>query len=270
MAITILSQPLNPIEPIFVEGGWNNSFTLNSTISNQCSMKYVGDLRIDGVLITRIKNSPNLQDGKCVITPWRILEDYVSGDRYLGEVPIFQNCQDSQIRYSLRFGEESDGTLGCTGSSFNVTLGPSRQLFGFNGTLQYGEEWDYTEWFVSGDNDGQFLTNAPREQHINIGENSFLYYISDEVGSGTGSTADQALEVKINFGGGVFQTWYVLNYQASAAYDILAIGVGPADLNRYVDLGFVRDNFGVVATQSIITCDVVDYEVKITNFGLVG
>jgi len=102
MAITILSQPLNPIEPIFVEGGWNNSFTLNSTISNQCSMKYVGDLTIDGNLITRIKNSPNLQDGKCVITPWRILEDFVSGDRYLGETPIFQNCQDSQIRYSLR------------------------------------------------------------------------------------------------------------------------------------------------------------------------
>jgi hypothetical protein len=30
MAITILSSPSNPIEPIFVEGGWNNSFVLDS------------------------------------------------------------------------------------------------------------------------------------------------------------------------------------------------------------------------------------------------
>lgn len=271
MAITILSTPNNPIEPIFVEGGWNNSYTLNSGSSSFCSMKYVGELYVNNELITRIKNSPNLQDGKCVITPWRILEDYVSSDRYVGLTPsFFQKCTNSQLQYKLIFGEELDGTLDCTGSSFNITFGPSASRYGFNGTLQYGETWNYLDWFIEdGNSDGRFLTNAPKTQDIDISENSFLYYIAASQSAGSGQIADSALEVIVN-NGNKTQTWYVLNYRVNNDYDILAIGCGPADLNYYVTQGIVRNNLGILATQSIITCDTIDYKVRITDYELVG
>lgn len=268
MAITILSSPSNPIEPIFVEGGWNNSFVLDSNESSFCSMKYVGDLYINNTLITRIKNSPNLIDGRCVITPWRILEDFVSSDKYFGiglTSSVFQNCTNSKLDYQLTFGEESDGTLGCTGSSFDITFGASASRFAFNGTLQYGEVWDYTEWFVTMDSSGKFLTNAPREQDINISENSFLYYISDAVHAGSGTSSGQTLEVTVD-NGGIIDTYYVLNYRLSKVYDILSIGVGPVDLNSYVGFGYVRTGDGSLVINDMITCDTTSYEVRISEY----
>ena len=122
MAITILSQP-DFLQPIYSLDGHNTAFVLNSTDSSLCSMKYLTEISVNGQYVTTLKNSPNLDDGKCVSIPYKVLGDFLSYDLWRG--PNFQLCPNSIIDYTIRFGEESDGTFDCTSGDYEITWGPS-------------------------------------------------------------------------------------------------------------------------------------------------
>lgn len=269
MALTILSDPTN-YQPVYSIDGHNLSFVLNSTISQQCSMKYVADVYVRGEYITTIKNSPNLGGGKCVIEVGEILSDFISYNYWKG--PNFQICPDSYLTYSVRFGEESDGSLDCSGTSFDtVYSGSTFSNIAFNGTLQYNQTtFNPLTYYIgpSFDNaNARFLTNAPTTRSINTEETDVLYYISyDEVEANVGASASHALEIIVTYNDGSSDTWYALNRNASPERAILAIGTGPNDINSYVAQGIVYNDTQVLATQSIITCDTSNYKVRITDF----
>lgn len=268
MAITILSQPEEFI-PIYSIDGDNLSFVLESTESALCSMKYVVEISVNGAYITTIKNSPNLVDGKCVMTLNRVIEDFVSYDKWIG--PNFQICTSSVATYSVRFGEETDGTYDCTGDDFDVAYDPTYSGRVFNGTIQYGEAFDIEDYYIGGGYIGDFLTNQPDDTgYLNVTDSSYLYYISMDTVT-TGATgpfpvADQALEVLVydEFGG--ITIWYVLNLNPSPPNTIIAIGVGPDNINDYVSQAIVWNSSGVIADGPIITCDTIQYKVRISTY----
>lgn len=269
MALTILSQPSN-YQPVYTADGNNLSFVLNSTISQQCSMKYVADVYVRGDLVTTIKNSPNLEDGKCVIQIHEVLSDFISYDKWIG--PNFQTCTQSFATYSVRFGEESDGSLDCSGTSFDtVYSGSTFSNTAFNGTIQYFDQtFNPVAYYVGpsyNNSSAKFLSNGPSTRSVGESDTPVLYYISsDEVLPGAGPSVSHGLEVTITSTTGATAIWNVLNGVASEAGSILAIAVGPQQINDYVDQGIVRLYHGTVATQSIIDCDTASYAVRITNY----
>jgi len=255
MALTILSQP-DLITSLYSIDGDNLSFVLESTESALCSMKYVGDLYVNGNYVTRIKNSPNLVDGKCVMLFNKVIEDFVTSDR---NSTYFEICENSTATYSILFGEETDGTYDCSGSSFDIIYGPSYSGSVWNGTIQYGEDFDPLDWLVTtGGNVANFLTNSPDEQSIYISESAALWWI-------TGETMSQCIEINVSNDVNPDATWYIFYVDMTPGV-MLSVGSGPADLNYYVTNGVVVDIINQPAVDPIITCDTITYSVQVIDF----
>lgn len=164
MAITILSQP-DSYQPDYSIDGHQLSYVLDSTQSYLCSMKYIGDVYINGDYVTTIKNSPNLKDGKCVMTFNEVISDFISYDRWNG--PNFQICTQSKCDYKIIFGEETDGTSDCSNGTFGIQYGPSHSGIAFNGTLQYAEKtFDANQYLMNTGSTASFLTNSPRTTQV--------------------------------------------------------------------------------------------------------
>jgi hypothetical protein len=272
MAITILSQP-DFLQPIYSQDGNNTAFVLDSTDSSLCSMKYVSEISINGNLATILRNSPNLDSGKCASVPYKVIADFLSYDLWRG--PDFQICNNSIVDYTIRFGEESDGTFDCSSGDYQITWGPSFSGKAFNGTLQYLEKtFDETQWtLVQPLSAARFLTNAPLTQNIQTFEHSALYYIqgfTNSIGNPNAPSATTAMEIIITNNDNTTETWYVLNFNAAPAYTMWAIGVGPNDINTYVTNGIVFSALGLTPSGDIIDCDVKDYSVRITDYTIVG
>jgi len=255
MALTILSQP-EEITSIYSIDGDNLAFVLESTESALCSMKYVGDLYVNGNYITTVKNSPNLVDGKCVMIFNRIIEDFISSDK---NTTYFQTSTNSYATYSVIFGEETDGTYDCSNGTFDILYGPSFSGNVWNGTIQYGEAFDSTDWEMGNNSGGaDFLTNSPDEQTIYITENSQLHWL-------TGTAMGQSVEVSVTDDTNTTTIYYILS-QSAVRGQVSSIGTGPVDINDYVIDGIVRDQGFTIMTQSIIDCSTVTYSVQLREF----
>ena len=201
------------------------------------------------------------------------MADYLSYDLWRG--PNFQLCPNSIIDYTVRFGEESDGTFDCSSGDYEITWGPSFSGKAFNGTIQYLEEsFSENNWLIASGNNGRFLTNSPDTQSISEFEHSALYYIQQTqnlTGStSSGPSASTALQIIITNEDNTTETWYALNFLPGASYSMWAIGVGPNDINGYVEQGIVYNSFGTQATEPIIECGVSSYSVRITDYSIVG
>ena len=273
MAVTILSSPDTFIPIYSIDGGDSVSFVLSSTYSNFCSMKYVAEVYVNSNYITTVKNSPNLTNGKCVMSFNRIIEDFVSYDKWVG--PNFQIATSSIANYQINFGEETDGTYDCSDGEFVTNFSATFSGKIFNGTIQYGEDFDIDDYYVgdSDNSDAKFLTNMPSSTSIQINETSFLYYISENAVTTPSPSpvpsADHALEVRVNHGDGSSTNYYVLNIRPSPANVILSIAVGPENINDYVNQNIVYDGCGNLETDPILTCDDVSYQVRISDYTIV-
>lgn len=256
MALTLLSTPTQ-YEPVYTQDGDNLSFVLESTESALCSMKYVADIYVRGNYVTTIRNSPNLVDGKCVITINRVLEDFLSYDRIEFDEP-FKDCTNSYLEYEILFGEETDGTYDCSGGSFEATYGLTFSGFAWNGTIQYGESFDSFDYQVGSYSLASFLTNSPDEQDIYLYENSYLYWLNT-------ASMSQSLEIVETSTGGT-SSYYYIDIATIVAPQITGCGVGPLDINTYVTQGVVYNIVTDVMTQSIITCDTASYSVRVVEF----
>lgn len=264
MAITILSQP-DSYQPDYSIDGHQLSYVLDSTQSYLCSMKYIGDVYINGDYVTTIKNSPNLKDGKCVMTFNEVISDFISYDRWNG--PNFQICTQSKCDYKIIFGEETDGTSDCSNGTFGIQYGPSHSGIAFNGTLQYAEKtFDANQYLMNTGSTASFLTNSPRTRQVNINDHDFLYFITDVAVPATASGFISTMHVQVrckNKTGTPFTNYYIVNRNPCNIGDIICLAVGPEDLNNYVSQGIVYTELLNVVNTPIITCNVESYDITL-------
>lgn len=274
--ISILSQPLE-IEPVYSLDGANLSFVLDSTDNSNYAFRYVQAISVNGVPITETRIAPNIEGGfgKGVTQPNRILEDFLSYDKH---TPIgFQKCENSFVQYDIQFGEESDGTLDGSGAGFTVSYGPTATGYVWNGTLQYEDDYDYTQYLIAGATGGtaSFLTNAPISQDIQLEESSFLYWLNGVTANAVGGTISftQPLAIHVMVypqDGSSPDNYYILPNAALTPRCMASAGVGPEDINQAALNGNMYDDRfpGIPNTNPPITCDTLKYTVQLSNYSM--
>lgn len=275
MAVTTI-HAAGPFEPVYSIDGDNVTWVLDSSNKALCSMKYVTDVYLGtggtgATAFTRLKLSPNTTDGLCTVSLNRVLEDFISYD--LPGLTGFAGCPNSSTSYYLAFGEETDGTLGCTGASFSVVMGdPVARWYVFNGTLQYGEDWNPFHWLAGATTSTtvQFLTNAPTTQDVKVTESSFLYFIlgaTAPAATGGAGDLDFYLRVRTTASNGVQENFFVMPDATFTAATICSVAMGPVDLNAAVTAGRVwSQTSGALQTDPIVGCTTVSYAVKLGRY----
>jgi hypothetical protein len=259
MAITVVSGP-TAVEPTFSIDGDNLTWVLDSSVKQYCSMKYVADFYPVGPTgVTagplRMKCSPNLVTGEATVTGARMLEDYLSSDPFAG-LQGFTAAYRSGFVYTVQFGEETDGTVGCTGASFQVALGTAGSTgFAFNGTLQYGEDWNAASWVatdaVGATQSTRFLTNGPTSQYVQTLDESYLYYVCRYSAGGTAP----GLRIRVTSSSGIVTNFWMYSFvPQTSVHEVQAVGVGPQNLNRAAVAGLVIDNCGTLTAGPIVSC----------------
>lgn len=274
MALTILSTP-NLMEPSYTLDGANLAIVADSDDSALCSFKYVGDVIINNDPKVVIKVSPNLQNGKGIISPNRIIEDFLSYDLHRSS-SIFQEASNSFLEWDCVIGEESDGTLDCSGDNYIIAYGITVSGYAWNGTKQYDDDYTYTDFLMGATGPSRFLTNAPNETTIRVQENSYLYFLNDiDATAHIGPTAVPngypiALEVTVTPITGSNVIYYIvpdINIESNKMY---SVGTGPGDINSYVFRDQVFRTNGNAVTDFIIDCNTKSYSVRLTNVLIVA
>lgn len=264
MAITINAGPTF-VAPAYSIDGSNLTYVLTSTNSDMCSMRYVTDIYgLGNSNFIRMKSSPNIVDGKTTVSINRVVENFVSYD-FFGGLEGVTAALNSVRGYIPRFGEETDGTIGCTGSSFsiqpNLAVGPIRWIF--NGCLQYNDSYNYLDYLIV-DNTSisakRYLTNGPTAQDVGLDEESYLYYLYQHVSGGT----SLAVQLDLQYHSGATATFYVTGYFSPLPFVIMnAVGVGPKNINDAAASGLVLDSVGATFSSDVIDCTVDTYGVTI-------
>ena len=196
MAITILSQPTK-FEPVY------NSliYRVTSTNSGAQRFKYIYDVFINGVFITRVTNAP-APDGYGYFDVSKVLEAYVSSNSTglltwtANPARANANCYIEGLQ--VKFGEQ----YYVTGTETNPavpggdpSLSPpytypatSNTIYPFNGALTYMNRVGYSQsnYLMTGTGTPKFLTNAPRELTITRDQNFWLSFLRDGLLNDTG------------------------------------------------------------------------------------
>lgn len=267
MAISIINSPIL-INPIYTIDGHNLSIVVDSTDSSNLNFKYVQRIEVDGLFVAQTRVSPNVElgMGKGVLQPHRIIEDFISYDIH-EQFAGFQICTNSMVEWSSRIGEESDGTLDGTGASYSITFGPTVSGFAWNGTYQYGDDYDFTDFRItSTTSNRRFLTNAPNEQDIYFNESSFLYFMNgvDYIFASSSTSPDIVLEIVVYLDG-IPTTYYAIPTIDIPINKICSVGVGPSDINKMCALDMVVTPQGSVVNSRIIFCGIDYYTVRLTD-----
>lgn len=283
--ITVLSQPLE-YEPAYSIDGSNLSIVVLSDEVANDSFRYVQQISVGGTVVAPfLPVAPNVEAGlgKGVIQPYRILQDYLSYDKY--DAVGFTACPYSLVQYDVRLGEQSDGTIGGTGASVSIVYGATVSGYAWNGNLEYSDTYTFADYLMLTGSTGtdKFLTLAPSETRLSISESSFLYWLNGMGATGltgnvpptgaTGLTAatvvpqNLAMEVRVYSDAVNYADWYIL-----PRYDILpdtmqSAGVGPADLNRVSQAGRIYDDQGNLQSPfNIVSCATHKYEIRLCNY----
>lgn len=249
------------IEPAYSLDNNNLSFVFDSDLSNTYSFRYIYQLYINGTYIATLRNAPNIEQsiGTGVMIPARMIEDFLSYD-LIRDYGI-TNAPNSMLKYEMSIGEESDLTIGGTGQ-MGATYSVGYTGYAWNGTLQYAEESDYTQFLIGPTSNARFLTNAPNEQDIDINESSFLYWLNGITGPTGASASTYPLAVKITVG---TASYYTFPQELITPYTMSGIAIGPADINALAANNMLFNAFGATAAGPVITCDST-YTVQITDF----
>lgn len=271
--ITVVYDP-TPTQipvPAYSLSGGSLAWHLDSTLKHLCSMRYVADLYVPAsgaTALSRTKYSPNTEDGHAFAQMARIVQNQLGSDPQSG-LTGHVVCPRSCVGFSVAFGEETDGTLGCTGTSFSVTMGPTGSTaYAYNGAVQYGGTYDEAEWTVlNGATAGvRFLTDSPAVQSVTTDEEAELYYLSYL----TGATAHPWLEVTVKYLNNPLTTQFYVptSMMRSGEGRVVAIGTGPRNLNDLATTGpsgSVLNCDGTPRTTAFIDCTVEWYEVFLAD-----
>lgn len=161
----------------------NIVYTVSSDNVLECKFRYICDIYVNGVLITREKLFPNLS-GNADFKINRVLEDFVINNPQINVVG-FVTDPNRILQYELKFGEEYDTSTNCDQSSvIYPDLLSSGIDYAWNGSMQYEEFYDYingntlTDFIMDSVNYGRFLTNQPERILIGIGEQAELSFLN--------------------------------------------------------------------------------------------
>lgn len=267
--VTILSGPSGAtgasayFQPVYSTDGQNLTYVLDSDNKELCSMKYVADVFVNGSYVTRLKLSPNTTSGECSVSVNRVLEDFVSQDLPFG-MAGFTASPNSFGLYRVDFGEETDGTVGCTGSSFSVSMGLTGMTASFfNGTLQVAETFDPVDYVVNYPNNQRlFLTRSPRTLGVKDWEEAWLYFLNQPISFFLWPRFARIDAVDAL---GATSTYYLTTPDNGTVYGQRAVGSGPANINAAAAAGLIIDSLGATALGPIITCDVDTYAFSLND-----
>jgi hypothetical protein len=180
MAITVISEPAT-FEPIY---NYLN-YKVSSTNSGAAQFKYLYDVYIDSVFITRVANSP-APDGYGYFDASRIVEAYVSQDisSLLTDdgTPAFKLPNSYIEKLQIKFGEQ----YFVTSLETHPDLTLSDISYPFNAALKYLDRAAYSQatYLMNGSQTSKFLTNFPREIYLTRDQRQFLTLIRSAIVSG--------------------------------------------------------------------------------------
>lgn len=169
MAISILNEPTT-FEPVY------NilKYRVQSTNSASTGFKYIYDIYIDGVLVTRVSNPP-APDGYGYIDVSDLVQSYVTSDvltLYPGGDPGYPMPNSYIQNLQVKFGEQVLGAI-------TPDLATSTSIYPFNGALVYQERADYTQadYVMDSNSTRKFLTNMPRTITLTRTQTQWLTFL---------------------------------------------------------------------------------------------
>ena len=185
MAITIQQAPAT-YSPVY-NPIW---FVCSSTNTAQENFEYICDIYITGVTFAggatflRLKTPADPTYGRGTFNPATILERELTSD--LGNAIYgFQQCSNSILEYTCKFGELYGPSSGITAYS-DLTVDSAR--YAFIGSLSVLDNKDYTVAVnvvnaASSNANVNILTNAPSSGTIRTDENAWIYVMSQTSGA---------------------------------------------------------------------------------------
>lgn len=168
MAITIITEPVT-YSPVYN----GLKYKVSSDNTNETNFQYIFDIWYDGSFRTRHRVQPNPETGYGLFDAMRIIESTMTNDPLTDLDTTFINSPNCFKKFYIEFGEEYDvaGVL-----TLFDGLETSADVYAYNGVYDYLDFVAYDEDDCSLINStSSFLTNAPTNQEINIGERAWLY-----------------------------------------------------------------------------------------------
>lgn len=259
MAITVITNP-EKYSPVYND----IVAVVSSTNVAQCNFRYVCDVYVDGVYVTRLKLFPSGSNNYAAFRVNRILENYVSPDNPVN-ITDFTQAKNSICSFVLKFGEEYDASANCdAGTTVFPNLYTTGTFYAWNGAIQYDNfgvgvftnPVTWTRWDADSASPGLFMTTHPTLK-LDAGSRFVYSFINN--------TTDEAkyLQIKTyDISGSLISTYRSTNaFSTVSSTDdrMLHIGVGPWNVN------LLTLSTGV---QPIISNNVYSYTVELLDSGL--
>lgn len=197
MAITILQQP-QVFTPVYND----LNYYVSSTNTAQANFKYVFDVYVNGVQVTRELRNPHPTYSTALFNPKRIVSPSVLKDFLITDSDGVAKNTNSFVSIQVKCGEQYGPSTGIVTYS-NLTN--SETAYAFAGSLAKldFDRWDYGDYYGDSIHQGKFLTNRSRTYHaIKQSQNDWLSIYTNSSGNlytVVGETYDHAGNLLQNF-----------------------------------------------------------------------
>lgn len=248
--ITILKQPQ------FFTPAYNDmTYTVNSNNKAACSFRYIFDVYINLVFITRLERFPFGADGYATVDISTIAQDYVSYNLHENLVGFEKNAEC--IKYiHVQCGEAYDNSLTCSdGITIYPNLLMSDLILFWNAALQKDEFINYDADTYLNYLTGQtkWLSNMPDNTRIGIDDKFVMNFLQF-----SNVTPDFVKIVTYDYSMNVIDTYNIDNTLGGFFVDVsqylVSFGCGPSQLNSTpLSLG----------VQPVIADDVYFYSIQL-------
>lgn len=180
MAISILQSP-QVFSPVYNE----LYYVVSSTNTAQANFKYVFDIYVNGVKVTRELRNPQPTYSTGVIDVKRIVSPSVLRDFATTDTDGVAKNTNSFVSLQVKVGEQYGPS---TGIVTYENLATSNTTYAFAGAIKKldFDLWDYTDYYIGVEHQGKFLTNRSRTRHSIIeNQNDWLSLYTNASGNFT-------------------------------------------------------------------------------------
>lgn len=261
MAITIVKQIASgKLLPAFN----HQNFTLNSNMNGQCNFRYLTDVYVNGVFRFRLKTFPDPQTGFGFIQIGRVVEDYIANwtpsDDNPGVSKIATTTPGPYLEVYCKFGEEYDGTSGCTGAVNQFpNLATSNTYRVWNAAVDYENypSFDSTKYTIgtASSTTSQFLTLAPRTIDVYLNDSYNLTFYS--------ASKPHSARITLYKENGTTNTIYITGTGSNAG--LWSLACGPYQILKQSSTVNLWPNGAYSTITPLITCATTKYEVTLMN-----